>query len=670
MNRFIGFIIIVSVFLLGCGNEKVDEPVARKGVIDLRGWNFKNDGNVKLEGEWEFYWKQLIKPEDLDKHSAEKQYFNVPYYWNFKSVGNNNLTGTGYATYRLTILHDKTDEDLALFLGEQMTAYRFWCDTTEVFSCGKVADNAIEAKPSLMPIVRAIRLSENTTQFVFQISNFHHSQGGLYTAPVIGDHHNIHDRENKRFAFNMFLIGGILLMAFYHFGVAFFRRGDIAPLLLALFAITLSIVTAFTGYNFGSTILPHMSWAAHYRIEYVTIYIAAALLAGFIQKIYSKDISERQTLLYIGLTLFSLLTVFLPTRLFTCMFISGVLIIGSTVFYIFILVKQVTNKRHGSGIFLFSFFIYLLSVTNDVILVKTLFIWDIELIPLGTLLFILGQSLVYARIAVKTLTQNKILSKRLKENNIEISNINKDLEEQTLNLQVSEAKMRNLFRLLPEAVFEFDNKGNITFANDEFYRQLFFMPQNSLNIEDLVAKSDDNDISFIEFITSTIEHTQNIRELRVNLVRSDESTFPASVSIARVMEKADKESFRGIFLDISQRVTDEDIIDKAFNEIRQKNQSILDSLKYASTIQNAVMPTQDFMDESFKEYFIINKPHSIVSGDFYYVNKKDKKVIFALSDCTGHGVPGGFMTMLGITLLNEMYGGEGIPKPNKTLDKM
>ncbi len=670
MKRFV-IILIISVLALSlsCDRDNKIRPIAQKGVIDLRNWNFKHDGNIKLKGEWEFYWKKLLSPADFAQNKYEKQYFKVPNYWNYKILNKNHLDGIGYATYRLTILHDKADT-LGICLGEQLTAYKFWCDTNQIASSGQVATNKEEAKPSMIHKLKMIHLSADSTQIIFQISNFNHSKGGFYSVPNIGKMGSLYAKKSSNFAVMMFLLGGILLIAMYHLGVYILRKEDTAPFLLFLFAVSLSIITAFSSSHYISSLFSELSWELSYRIQYAVTYLSAAILAGFVRKIYYKDISKKNTYLYIGAIMVASTTIFMPAEIFTCTLISGTLIIVSAGFYIFVLLKQVIHKRHGSRIFVVSFLIYILSVSNDVILVNTFFVWDIELIPLGTLIFILGQSLVYARVAVQTLNEKKVLSNKLRKKNLLISTINKDLKRKTLNLKKSEAKMRCLIQMLPEAIFEFDKNGDITLANDEFYRQLFYMPQNSLNVDDLISKSDDDGISFMDFILKSAQYNENIRELRINMLRGDDSKFPATISISHAAENPDKQSFRGIFVDISQRITDEEIIDNAFKEIQSKNQNILESLKYAHTIQNAVMPTQEAMTEIFKDYFIINKPHSIVSGDFYYVNKKEDKIIFALSDCTGHGVPGGFMTMLGVTLLNELYGGNKIPEPNDTLERM
>jgi serine phosphatase RsbU (regulator of sigma subunit) len=88
--------------------------------------------------------------------------------------------------------------------------------------------------------------------------------------------------------------------------------------------------------------------------------------------------------------------------------------------------------------------------------------------------------------------------------------------------------------------------------------------------------------------------------------------------------------------------------------IEQKNQAITDSIQYASRIQTAVLPPLDFISEWGIENFILYKPKDIVSGDFYWGLKKDGKIIIAAGDCTGHGVPGAFMSMLGHAFLDEI----------------
>lgn len=102
-----------------------------------------------------------------------------------------------------------------------------------------------------------------------------------------------------------------------------------------------------------------------------------------------------------------------------------------------------------------------------------------------------------------------------------------------------------------------------------------------------------------------------------------------------------------IDIDITERKLAEEII-------QQKNKDITDSINYAQKIQQALLQQQENFAKYFSDYFIIFKPKDIVSGDFYWATEKNDSLYICAADCTGHGVPGAFMSMLGIAFLNEI----------------
>jgi sigma-B regulation protein RsbU (phosphoserine phosphatase) len=106
------------------------------------------------------------------------------------------------------------------------------------------------------------------------------------------------------------------------------------------------------------------------------------------------------------------------------------------------------------------------------------------------------------------------------------------------------------------------------------------------------------------------------------------------------------------------------------NKIEEKNKNINSSIEYARNIQNAVLSTSEFNLKYLPEHFILNSPKDILSGDFYWINNIREQVIFAVMDCTGHGVPGALMSILGVTLLNETILHENILQPDKILESL
>ena len=125
---------------------------------------------------------------------------------------------------------------------------------------------------------------------------------------------------------------------------------------------------------------------------------------------------------------------------------------------------------------------------------------------------------------------------------------------------------------------------------------------------------------------------------------------------------------------IDQLKVNEKLKDKVNRELEQKvkerTRQITDGIDYAQLIQVAVLPGKEYLDQIMPEYFIFYKPKDIVSGDFYWIKEVKNSLIVVAADCTGHGVPGAFMSMLGITLLDEQLEGDRLDAPGKILDNL
>ena len=106
------------------------------------------------------------------------------------------------------------------------------------------------------------------------------------------------------------------------------------------------------------------------------------------------------------------------------------------------------------------------------------------------------------------------------------------------------------------------------------------------------------------------------------------------------------------------------------DQIMEQKQSITDSIQYARRIQNAVLPQEKYIAEILPEHFILFKPRDIVSGDYYWMTQKGDQIVIAAADCTGHGVPGAFMSMLGISFLNEIVNKKEVLVASEILEEL
>ncbi len=103
-------------------------------------------------------------------------------------------------------------------------------------------------------------------------------------------------------------------------------------------------------------------------------------------------------------------------------------------------------------------------------------------------------------------------------------------------------------------------------------------------------------------------------------------------------------------------------------KLLEQRRELMASLKYASFIQQAVLPDQRYMENTLNDFFVLHKPRDIVSGDFYYCARKEECIVVAAGDCTGHGVPGALMSIMGVSFLNEILSIRGPIKSSRILN--
>jgi serine phosphatase RsbU (regulator of sigma subunit) len=114
----------------------------------------------------------------------------------------------------------------------------------------------------------------------------------------------------------------------------------------------------------------------------------------------------------------------------------------------------------------------------------------------------------------------------------------------------------------------------------------------------------------------------------------------------------------------------EAIIQDRTAEIRKQKEELTDSIEYASRIQRAMLPPEEMLNKHNIDHFILFKPRDIVSGDFYWFGSNENNFFIVAADCTGHGVPGAFMSMLGISFLDEIVIKSGVSDTGKILDAL
>ncbi len=177
---------------------------------------------------------------------------------------------------------------------------------------------------------------------------------------------------------------------------------------------------------------------------------------------------------------------------------------------------------------------------------------------------------------------------------------------------------------------------------------------------DVCAKMKENpssrDIPVI-FITSRTDVEDETRGLELGAVDFIPKPISPPVVLARVKKH----------LELSRA---HELLALQNKELEERNKFITDSIRYAQKIQSAMLPTYSEVQRIFPESFLIHKPKDILSGDFFWAREVDSCKVIAAVDCTGHGVPGSLLSMLGNTLLNEIIFAQKLLDPGKILNEL
>jgi ligand-binding sensor domain-containing protein/serine phosphatase RsbU (regulator of sigma subunit) len=166
-----------------------------------------------------------------------------------------------------------------------------------------------------------------------------------------------------------------------------------------------------------------------------------------------------------------------------------------------------------------------------------------------------------------------------------------------------------------------------------------------------------------------VERTQEIELQRQKLAEAN-NDIQAKADELQASEEELRQNMEE--LEASQELlkNQKETIETAFGELHRQNTKINDSIRYAKRIQQAILPEEGLLASAFAEHFVIFRPKDVVSGDFYWYNEVDGKKFIAVVDCTGHGVPGAFMSMIGSTILQEITSTKRISEPHLVLQEL
>jgi serine phosphatase RsbU (regulator of sigma subunit) len=537
---------VFFVFCLGSCKPVIigKDKKAIKGILDLKHQPFDDAHIIHLKGEWAFYWHQLLTPTHFfaSKQPQVTRFVEIPQVWNNYSP---NFPAEGYATYKLKILLPSHAPALYLKTLTFSTASTIYINGLKVSTSGEVGESAWSMQPAYKPQV--IELPENVNQLdvIIQVSNFYYSKGGMWDSIVIGKKEAIKSYHKRNLVFHIFLVGSILVMAFYSFIIYFIGKNDITPLFWGLFCSLVALRALVTNEYLLLKIFP-IDWFWLVRLEYLSYYLAALFFTLFayfsFKALFPKKLMQF-IVFYVGV--FVSMVIFTPTRFYTS-FINyfHLITVLCSIYFTYMLIRLIIEKRKNAILFLCGWLGLFMTFINDILFGNHL-IDTGNYAHLGLFFLLLCYSYILSKNFTETFKRIDFLNVNLQKTNF---NLTKTVEERTLQLQKAFEELQSSHR-------------------------------------------------------------------NINL----------------------------------------------------KLKNLNSSLVYAKRIQKAILPKLETIQMHLPHTFVLYKPRETVSGDFYWFGAKHGKQILIVADCTGHGVPGAFLSMMGNDLLNEIIIYDAITSPDEIL---
>lgn len=404
------FLAVVSLIYGSNDIKKLNKAshFVKDGIIDLRDWDFKKDGTINLDGQWEFYNNQILSPEDFNKDTnSMKSYSSIPGVY----------ANHGYGTYRLKMLVNDINDVYSIKVEFLQSAYKLWANDYEVITVGKVGKDEGDMKPQLVPMSGSFSAQSEEVYLTLQVSNFY-SKNGLIDTIVIGKSSQIESGVRKQLAFDLFIFGSTLMAALYNLGLFLRRRKNKSTLFFAVVCIIVAIRTLFLGQRFIITIFPDFNYIAAGKIMHWTFYLYIPFIVLFINSFYNGILSKwvvRSAVL--SIYLYGLLVLMSKPQYYMNLILPFEVMTEVLLVYMIFKISMLYIRSSSSDyIMVIGLFALLITRMNDILYEYSIILTG-SFAPFGTLIFIIANSYLLAERQSTAVNNAEEMSQKLESLN-------------------------------------------------------------------------------------------------------------------------------------------------------------------------------------------------------------------------------------------------------------
>jgi signal transduction histidine kinase len=417
-----------------------ENPVPfRLGHMDASGTSLHHRSSLYLNGEWQFYWQQLLSPSSFNDRTTAFQWVQVPHVWKSNETAPSN---EGYATYRMTMtLHpDDVSTLKGIYIHGIASAYYLWVNGELLLENGVVGMDQTSMSPKHYSRVAVFQPKQQELEIVIQVSNFVQRKGGIWEKIELGEADSILFAREKSMTLQTFISSGLFLIGLYHLALYWFRKRDKIAFYMAICSLLFSIRTMLLGDNILVRLLPQLDWELMVKVEYLSPYLSIPLFMLFVRELYPKETTAwvtRITLL-VGFVFCATVLVF-PARVFTYTMSAFQIYTALVLTYIVgVFIVAAYRRREHARLQCSVILLMIAGVTNDM-LYHNHVITSIDFSPLGIYIYLFAQTLIIAFRYSQFQYKVERMSEELKDWNAKLE---ERIRERTHELEASHTELR------------------------------------------------------------------------------------------------------------------------------------------------------------------------------------------------------------------------------------
>jgi hypothetical protein len=395
--------LVMSVLLAGCSFIQTSPLQAEKGILKLDQWDFSRDGNIKLDGEWEFYWEKLLNYSDFKNGGLSKPVTaSIPNAWTEYEIDGKSLPGSGFGTYRLHVKSNLAAGTLlSLRFNTFSSAYIMYINDKEVASNGRVSGSKETYTPEYRPLTAVFAVPGSEFDIIIQAANYDFYRGGFWYSINLGNPDDINSYQNLLTGKEFFIIGALSLIALYYIALFFVNRKDKMYLYFAAICILFIFIFDVLGEVLICRVFPHMPFSLFVFIWYGSIQWISFFLVLYVGELFPVRFKRTANLVFGLITAAcTALFIFTPVHFYTNFGHIGDFLMLLGVVYSFIpVIEGVRQKKQGSVLYIIAMFALLITAAHDSLFLANVIkskVQEIAFIGVFVLLFV--HSLIHVKI--------------------------------------------------------------------------------------------------------------------------------------------------------------------------------------------------------------------------------------------------------------------------------